>query len=94
METASLAPVLPAGIAALGRSLSDPKVVRIAQSLNLNLRDPVTLRKVLTETKKYLLSSTLVGLRQEQLPADEAVPGQSRYVRDALRTYRGIAAMV
>ena len=93
MNAASLALTLPGGITALGKSLNDPKVVGIAQSLNLNLRDPATLSRLLSETTELLLSSTQVSLSKEEVPPQYPVPGQSQYVRNALRTYREIAAM-
>ncbi len=95
MNAAAAVRPLPFGIEALAKSLNDPGVLRVAQALNLNLRDPATRRRLLAETKQFL-ASTEVSLSQEQVyPEDAAAAtaGQSAYVRNALRMYREIAAM-
>jgi hypothetical protein len=84
---------LPVGIATLSRSLGDPTVVRTAQSLNLNLRDPTTLGRLLAEMNRYLVSSAEVNVTDEPSRADSPVPEQSEYIRNAIRTYREIEAM-
>jgi len=83
---------LPARITALSKALNDPRVLGVAQSLNMNLRDPATLRRLLAKANQYL-SSTEVSLSQELAQPTELVPGQSAYVRNALRMYQEIAAL-
>lgn len=82
----------------LARALSDPKVEGLARSMNLNLRDPVTLKKLLARAKHTLESSTEVSLSSESMltepePSMESdiIPGQ--FIQHALRTYRSIASM-
>jgi hypothetical protein len=84
---------LPVGIATLSRSLGDPRVVRAAQSLNLNLRDPTTLGRLLAEMNRYLALSAEVNVTDEQPRIESLVPEQSEYIRKAIRTYREIEAM-
>jgi hypothetical protein len=93
VKAASLSLALPVGVAALSKSLSDPKVVRVAQSLKLNLHDPATLGRLLTEMNRYLSWSAQVRPGNEQWALEEPVQGQSQYVRNALRIYREIDAM-
>jgi len=92
MKGAAIASPLQLGASALVKSLSDPKVLKIAESLNLNLRDPATLNRLIAETGR-VLSSTEVSLGAEQAQPALPVPGQSAYVRKALRMYREIAAL-
>ncbi|MCX7143326.1 MAG: hypothetical protein NT123_20190 [Proteobacteria bacterium] len=93
MKTASLPAMLHGGSAALARALEDPVVARLARSMNLDLRDPATLNKLLAMTQQHADSSAEVSLGQRQALAELLVPGQSRYARDAIRTYMKIAAM-
>ena len=83
----------PAGIDALTRSLNDPRVMRVAESLQQNLQDPATLRRLLAKANEILSASAEVSLSEEPPPILALVPGQSAYVRNAIRTYLEIAAM-
>jgi hypothetical protein len=60
--------------------------------MNLNLRDPATLRRLVSRANQYL-ASTEVSLSWEPVLPDALASGQSVYVRNALRMYREIAAL-
>ena len=93
MMADSFALALPVRIASPARSLSDPRVLKVAQSLPQNLRDPATRRRSFFEANEILSASTEVSLSQELLPAEIVMDDQTPYVRNAIRTYLEIAAM-
>ena len=93
MMADSFALALPARIDSPARSLSDPRVSKVAQSLQQNLRDPATLRRSLFEASEILSASTEVSLGQEPPPEVFVMYDQTPYVRNAIRTYLEIAAM-
>jgi hypothetical protein len=93
MQTDSFAALLQSGSGLLEKALGDPGVEKLARSLNLNLRDPAALKGLLARTQQYVDASSEVSASQKHLLAQELTPGQTWYVRDAIRTYRKIAEM-
>lgn len=79
-----------AGSAPLIRALSDPRVVGIAQSMNLNLQDPRVLKGLLKRTRQIIESSTEVSISTEPLMEQAPMTVQNTYARNAIRTYQQI----
>jgi hypothetical protein len=80
-------------LATLVRAASDPRLVKVAQVRNLNLHDLAALGRLLTELNRYLALPSQGRLSDERRNSEDLVPGQSAYVRNALRIYREIDAM-
>ena len=93
MKAAYLAAILPDEFAPLTRASSDPRIERLARTFNLDLRDPATLGELLTLAQRHVDSFPWVITSQRQILAQELARDQSRFVRDAIRTYVKIAAM-
>jgi hypothetical protein len=68
-------------------------LVKVAQVRNLNLHDLAVLGRLLAELNRYLALRSQGRLSEERRHSEDAVPGQSAYVRNALRIYREIDAM-
>jgi hypothetical protein len=90
----ALGPVLGLnpGSTALTRALGDPRIVGIAQSMNLNLQDPRVLKGLLKRTRQIIEASAEVTIGSELLPAEPATVTDA-YARNAIRTYRQIERM-
>jgi len=87
-------PAIPQnGSRMLAKALGDPRVLKLVQSLRLDLQDPATLNGLFAMTQQYVDASSEVSLGQKQMLALELAPGQSGYARNAIRTYLEIAEM-
>jgi len=93
MRATHLPAILPDGFAPLTKALGDLGVERLARTLNLDLQDPKTLNKLLSLTQRYVDTSPQISPIQRQMLSQALVRDQSRFVRDAIRTYLTIAAM-
>lgn len=93
MQADAFAAFLQNGSGLLKKALGDPRVGKLARSLHLDLGDPATMKGLLVRTQQYVDASSEVSLGQKQMLARELAPGQSWYVRDAIRTYLEIAEM-
>lgn len=93
MQADAFAAMPQDGSGTLKKALNDPRVGKLAQSLHLDLTDPAALNGLLAWAQRYVDKSSEVSPGQKRILARELSPGQSRYARDAIRTYLEIAAM-
>ena len=86
-------PLPSGGGGAFERALRDPRVQRVAKSLNVDLADAGTLQSLFLRARDAVEASAPVA------PA-APVPGvnpetiQNHYVRNAIRTYQEVVGMV
>ncbi|MFZ4479879.1 MAG: hypothetical protein ACOYNZ_08315 [Rhodoferax sp.] len=93
METASFSPTLQDQSLLLARALCDPQVVTLAGLLHLDLGDPITRNGLLAMAQQCVDQSLEIDTDSKLMFSRTLTPGQSRYGRNATRSYREIAAM-
>ncbi len=88
-------PLPSGGSGAFERALRDPRVRRVAKSLNVDLADPATLQSLFVRARDAVEASAPVA---SGTPA-EAAPGvnpdtiPNHYVRHAIRAYQDVLRM-
>lgn len=91
MTPSAFAARLDGGMATLQKALQNPQVAALAQSLNLDLNDPVELGALLTQAQSYLPSVQVTLSSQLPVPTPGMPVITDRYVRQALKAYQDIA---
>lgn len=87
------------GGGAFARALRDPRVVRAAKALNVDLQDPGALNALLDRTRKLIGAAVPGGAGDltALLPAATALAPQAirdSYVRHAIHTYQTISRLL
>lgn len=87
------------GGGAFARAMRDPRVVRAAKALNIDLQDPAAFNALLDRTRKLIGATAPEGARDStaHLPAGTAVALQAirdSYVRHAIHTYEIVSRLL